>query len=619
MADDWGIERTYVDALGKKQSAAQETIDALRQAMGDPREAELAAARVVRKGERVRVEPAELLLEDGSKLRVDGVLPADLPLGYHTLRPVTGEPERALIVSPGRCHLRPGWRAWGWGVQLYAVRSQASWGIGDLGDLRRLARWSATELGAGFLLVNPLHATAPSLPQQASPYFPASRRFRNPLYLRIEDVPGAAQATIHLEHLAAKGRALNEARRIDRDQVWRLKLAALEAIWERGQPDSDFARWHRQQGRDLDEFATWCVLVEAFGSRWRTWPSQYRHPHNPAVTRFARDHEQRVRFHAWLQWLTTCQLAAATVNVSVIQDLPIGVDPDGADAWAWQDLLADDITVGAPPDEFNTQGQDWGLPPFIPWKLAANGYRPFVETIRATIASAGGLRVDHVMGLFRLWWIPGGAGAADGAYVRYPSDDLLDIVALESHRAEALVVGEDLGTVEPGVREAMAERQMLSYRLLWFEPDPPTRWPELAMAAITTHDLPTVAGLWDGSDLEIQRRLGLAPNEKSTVAIRRRLAKAGRLQDDAPTHAAVLAAHRLLADSPSMLLTATLDDAVAEPQRPNMPGADGKRPNWCLPLNLPLEKIETHPLPRQTAAILAEAVTLGTSRHRQVR
>jgi 4-alpha-glucanotransferase len=612
VTDERGVDARYKDASGQERTVAEATIELLRQRIGRPPDEGRPSSLVTRPGRRVHVGRAQVVLEDGGELTVDGVLPDELPLGYHTLRPDTG-PERRLVVSPGRCHLPSGWRAWGWAAQLYAARSCASWGIGDLADLGRLARWSADALGAGFVLVNPLHAVAPTLPQQASPYFPSSRRFRNPLYLSVEDVPGAADVGTDLDRLAAEGRALNEQRRIDRDAVWRLKLTALEAIWERTRPDAAFERWCQRQGAALDEFATWCVLAEHFGPSWRSWPSEFRDPDDPAVERFRREHHDRVRFHCWLQWLTDTQLVAAASGLAVIQDLPIGVDPDGADAWAWQHLLADGISIGSPPDEFNSQGQDWGLPPFVPWKLADAGYQPFVDTIRATIAAAGGLRVDHVMGLFRLWWVPVGAKPSDGAYVRYPSDDLLDIVALESHRAEALVVGEDLGTVEAGVRETMAERGMLSYRLLWFEPDDPAVWPELAMAAVTTHDLPTVAGLWDGSDLDEQRRIGLDPNEESTAAIRTRLVASGAIDGGDDPVAAILGAHRRLARAPSVLLSATLDDAVAERARPNIPGADGKRPNWSLALPVVLDELEGHPLPRQVAAILAEGVAPRTT------
>ncbi len=609
MTDEWGVDDRYEDATGQQRRIPPMTIDALRQRIGRPPSQGYAPALVTRPGRALPGGPARIVLEDGAELAVEGRLPLDIPFGYHTLQADAG-PERALIVSPGRCHLPESWRAWGWAVQLYAARSRASWGIGDLGDLRRLATWSADQLGAGFILVNPLHAVAPTLPQQPSPYFPSSRRFRNPLYLRIEDVPGAAASCVDVEPLAARGRAFNGQRHIDRDEVWRLKVAALEVIWTNGgRADEGFERWRSEQGSALAEFATWCVLAEHHGPRWREWPLQYRRPSNPEVERFRSEHDDRVRFHAYLQWLTDLQLAASSSGLAVIQDLPIGVDPEGSDAWAWQDVLAEEVNVGSPPDEFNGQGQDWGLPPFVPWKLAGAGYRPFIETIRATIACAGGLRVDHVMGLFRLWWIAAGTAPTEGAYVRYPSDDLLDIVALESHRARALVVGEDLGTVETGVREAMAERAILSYRLLWFEEDDPCSWPELAMAAVTTHDLPTVAGLWDGSDLEAQRRLGLGPNEESTLAIRSRLATAGGLDTDARPAAANLAAHRLLARAPSVLLSATLDDAAAVPERPNIPGADGQRANWCLALPSDLEDLELAVLPRRLASTLAESLT----------
>ncbi|MGH3699483.1 MAG: 4-alpha-glucanotransferase [Pseudonocardiaceae bacterium] len=606
MTDDWGIDDCYEDAAGDEQRIAPATIEQLRHIIGRPPGGDPPVL-VVRRGGRLPGGPSVVVLEDGREVRVDGSVPNDLALGYHTLVPLDDSPSRRLIVSPGRCYL-PARRAWGWVAQLYATRSNQSWGMGDLGDLARLTRWSAGELGAGFILVNPLHATAPTIPQQPSPYFPSTRRFRNPIYLRIEDVPGAADAGADLGRLAAAGRALNQRREINRDEVWRLKLAALEAIWALRRHDTDFETWYRQATTDLRQFATWAALTERFGPNWREWSSDYQHPDCPAVAQFTAEHYDRVRFHAWLQWLTNRQLDAAATDLTVMQDLPIGVDPAGADAWAWQDLFATGVTVGAPPDELNRQGQDWGLPPFVPWRLAYAGYQPFIDTIRSTLALGGGLRIDHVMGLFRLWWVPAGSGPANGAYVRYPADDLLDIVALESHRAQAIVVGEDLGTIEKTAQKAMAKRNFLSYRLLWFEKDHPTTWPATAMAAITTHDLPTVAGLWDGSDLKTQHTLGLNPNEESTHEIRERLATAGGLAD-VPVTDAVLAAHRLLAQAPAFLLAATLDDAIGEPQRPNIPGADGKYPNWSLALPIPVEDLPSHTLTNQVATTLRDATT----------
>jgi 4-alpha-glucanotransferase len=296
--------------------------------------------------------------------------------------------------------------------------------------------------------------------------------------------------------------------------------------------------------------------------------------------------------------------------MTVIQDLPIGVAGGGADAWTWQDVLAEGVSVGAPPDAFNSQGQDWGSPPLVPWRLRDADYEPFVQSIRATIAGAGGLRVDHVMGLFRLWWVPSDGSAADGAYVRYPAEDLLNIVALESHRAEALVVGEDLGTVEDGVREAMEEHGVLSYRLLWFEDDDPAEWPAPSMAAITTHDLPTVAGLWTGEDLVEQREQGTGTEEELERGRTSLLGHLPGLDEDATAEQAVERAHQLLARAPSTLLSATLDDAVGEVRRPNMPGA-ADRPNWSLPLPVVVEDLPAHPLLQKVARTLADGVAVG--------
>lgn len=604
MADEWGIEHRYQDAAGEVREISSSTVEALRAVIGEPDEERPPDPLVLRRGDPLELPPGELHLEDGRQLEVSPDSAAKVPLGYHRHRDDDGV-ERQVIVAPARCHL-PAQRAWGWAVQLYAARSAGSWGVGDLRDLSRLARW-AGELGAGFLLVNPLGAVRPVQPQEPSPYFPASRRFRNPLYLRVEDVPGAAQADGFAAAVAA-GRALNGSDRVERDRSWRHKRRVLEQVWEVSRGDAEFERWCDGQPDSLRRYGTWAALVEQHGGSWRDWPEHLRHPGSSAVRSAAAELEDRARFHVWLQWLLEQQLVEAARRLPLIQDLPIGVDPDGFDAWEWQDLLADGVSVGAPPDEFNTAGQDWGLPPFVPWKLRAAGYEPFIETIRSTMATDGGLRIDHVMGLFRLWWIARDAGPADGAYVRLPAQDLLAIVALESQRARAFVVGEDLGTVEESAREALRDHGVLSYRLLWFEEDPPEQWPAAAMSAVTTHDLPTVAGLWDGSDLATQQRLGLEPNVEGTVEMRARLATGAQLDEDATAADAALAAHRLLARAPSTLLVATLDDALAAPERPNIPGADDQRDNWALPLPALLEDLERHPLARSIARQLDHAV-----------
>jgi 4-alpha-glucanotransferase len=508
-----------------------------------------------------------------------------------------------LIVAPGRCPLPR--RGWGWAAQLYATRSTQSWGIGDLADLRRLGRW-ARRLGAHLLLINPLSAPLPLATQQASPYCASSRRFLNPLYLRVEDVPGAEALGPELERVAALGRALNRDRIIDRGRVFALKMEALERLWARGAGrDPAFDRYVSSSGASLREFAIFSALSERYGGGFRVWPEAYRRPDGPAVAAFAAARAERVRFHQWLQWCLDGQLARASAETPVMQDLPIGVDPDGADAWAWQDALATGATVGAPPDRYVRRGQDWGLPPFVPHRLRALGYQPFVETIRAALRHAGGLRIDHVMGLFRLFWIPGGLPPAEGGYVRYPADDLLSIVALESHRAGAVVVGEDLGTVEAGVRERLAQYGVLSYRVLWFEDDPPSTYPESAMAAVTTHDLPTIAGLWTGADIAEQRALGLEPNETAIEAVRKRLAATTGATGKTPIDDVVDATHRRLAEAPSLLITATLDDALAVAERPNVPGTTDERPNWSIALPATLETLETAPLALRIATALA--------------
>jgi len=594
--DPWAIDDGYFDALGVWRDTSPSTHRAIVAAMGADPDAPPPPApsvRVVRAGA-TGAMPArgDLALEDGRRVVVERALPADLPLGYHTLR--GDRAATRLIVVPPRCHLPEPFRIWGWAAQLYAARSRQSWGIGDLADLRRLARWSARALGARLILLNPLAAAAVSLPQQASPYYPSSRRFRNPLYVRIEEVPGAGDAAAELAPLATEGRAMNADRRIDRDRVFTLKMRALESLWQRFRGDDGFERF-RAECTGLREYAIFCALTEHHRRAWPAWPAEHRRPDAAGVRAFAGAHAGRVAFHEWLQWLLDRQLAAAGEELALMQDLPIGVDPDGADAWVWQDVLATGASVGAPPDRYIVGGQDWGLPPFVPHRLAAAGYEPFVQTVRAALRHAGGLRIDHVMGLFRLFWVPRGLTPADGAFVRYRAGDLLGIVALESVRARAFIVGEDLGTVEEGVRERLAEQAILSYKVVWFEPEPPARYPALALAAVTTHDLPTVRGLWTGTDVDQQKAVGLTPNEAGLAEMRERLAAMIGVDGDAPLQEVVEKTHRLLAEAPCAVVTATLDDALLVEERPNMPGTVMPT-NWSLALPKPLEEIETDPV-----------------------
>ncbi len=454
-------------------------------------------------------------------------------------------------------------------------------------------------------MINPLHAVAPIEPQEASPYYPTSRRYRNPIYLRIEDLPGASAILADLQPLVNAGRALNSNRLIDRDAVWRLKRQALERIFAQFTGDDRFDQFQRDHAKTLAECATFCTLAEEFGRDYRRWPEPYRHPANTAIAEYRRQHESLVRFHAWLQWLLELQLADAASELNIMKDLAVGFDPGGADAWVWQDLLARDMSLGAPPDMHNPWGQCWGLPPFVPHKLQQAWYDPFIETIRMGLTCAHGLRIDHALGLFRLFWVPGGCNAAEGTYVRYPAKDLLDIIALEAHRAGAFIVAEDLGTVEEPTRRALMDHQMLSYRLLWLEKECPREFPVRSMAAVTTHDLFTVAGLWTMSDHASQERIGLKPDRRTTYAVKERVMEQTGLAADAPLDEVSLTVHRLLAEAPSLVITATLDDAALIEERPNMPGTIDQWPNWRIALPQPIEDIEGRELPRQIADVLS--------------
>jgi 4-alpha-glucanotransferase len=605
-AERWGVQASYEDFRGQPRLASPEVIEAILDALGaGDEEPPETTARVVRTGERAELPDVRAIeLEEGGSVAVEGLLPEEVPSGYH--RAVASDGHRSrLIVSPGTCFLPKDLRAWGWAVQLYALRSHSSWGMGDLADLERFGRWSRST-GAGLTLVNPLFAVGPSPQQEPSPYFPTSRRFYNHLYLRIEDVPGAGDLQA-LDTLTRAGRGLNDTDLIERDEIHRLKSSALERIYETG-PDSPhgFDAFQVEQGATLEAFATFMALAEHHGGGPSSWPAEYSHPSSLAVRRFEREHAGRIRFHKWVQFVIDEQLHRTSSATDLVHDLPVGSDGDGADAWIWQDVYARTMRVGAPPDEFNTGGQDWGFPPMSPWQLAAADYEPFIQALRGGFRNGAGLRIDHVMGLFRLFWIPEGATPSEGAYVLYPHRELLDIVALESHRAKAFVIGEDLGTVEGHVRDEMAARSMLSYKLMWFEHDPPSRFPELALAAITNHDVPTVAGMWTGSDLMHQEKLGLNPDAGAAEALRSRAQEMLGVADDAAPDEVIERAVTELAGAPSKVVVATLEDALAMTDRPNMPGTVSERPNWSIPLPKTMEEIERDPQVAKLAGILTE-------------
>jgi 4-alpha-glucanotransferase len=593
------VEVTWVDAFDRRQTVSADTVALLRRSLGSADDhASLPA--IVRPGEPLPA-PGAVQLEDGTDLGRLATLPADVPYGYHRLQRENGH-HRLLITGPGRSHLPAGLREWGWAVQLPSVRSERSWGIGDLGDLRDLSGWCA-DAGAGFVAVSPLGAPNPGPEPEASPYYPSTRRFGNPLLLRIEDIPSNGECS----DLASTAHDLNADALIDRSRVLALKRQALKRIWVAGIPDrSDFEAWREAQDGALERWAAFCVLSEQFGPGWQGWPEPFRQPGGPDVLRVGVEEPDRVAFHAWVQWCFDRQMASASAPTRRVADMPVGVDPGGFDAWDWQDQLALDVSIGAPPDRFNTAGQSWGLPPFNPHRLRSADYRPFIETLRAQLRHAGGLRIDHVLGLFRLWWIPRGAGPARGAYVRYPTDELLEIVAIESHRAAAVIVGEDLGTVPAGVRRELSRRRILSTRLALFERRPPSRYPRQAFAGVTTHDLPTIAGTVSGSDLEDQRAAGVEPDPAGLARLRRRLeAAAGMEPAVTDAEALSLALHRRLAASPAAMLAATLEDALGVGERPNLPGTtSAQRPNWSRTLPLPLERIGSDPSVRRLVEAL---------------
>ncbi|MEO7427927.1 MAG: 4-alpha-glucanotransferase [Acidimicrobiales bacterium] len=599
--DAWGVDDGWVDNAGTWRAAPEATLGAIHSTLGasmDRAQGGEAPGRpvwIVRPGSAERLlGPCTLELEDGTDLGEVAALPGDLPLGLHALVPLDGGPSTTLIVSPGRCHLPSDLRTWGVAMQVPTTRSHRGWGIGDLADVRAVASWLA-RLGAGALALSPLHAPTPGSSIQPSPYYPSSRRWRSPLLIRVEEVPGAASAP-EVVRLAAEARAAaaDAGRTVDRDAVWRRQRAALELVWASRSvaADDELRRWRAAQGSALEGWARFCALADRHSSRWSTWPRELRHPDGDAVATAAVADHDRVAFHAWLQLLVDEQLARANVgDVRLIQDLAIGVDPEGADAWMLQDLLALDMSVGAPPDDFAPQGQGWGLPPFVPWRLRDAGYRPFAELLRASMARGGGLRVDHVMGLSRLFWIPNGCAPADGTYVRFAGRELLEVLALESARAGAVVVGEDLGTVEEGFRHELNATGVLSTRLVWFEDEPPEQYPRDALAMVTTHDLPTIAGIWTGADEAELDALRRPTPADERGALRQRLDRLVELEPDAPAGAAIDAVHRRLGRSAAVLALATLEDVCEVATRPNVPGTMTERSNWSTALPLLVEEL----------------------------
>lgn len=598
---------------------------------------------------------------------VDGVLtgratfavPSDLPQGYYEIvaanpaRDITGT--APLIVTPRRLSTADdllGEQRWGLAVQLYSVRSAASWGVGDFADLARICEIAGSVYGADFVQVNPLHAAAPRSPVEASPYLPATRRFVNPLYIRIEEIPEvddlpkpqrkqikALQKEFFADDL--------DASRIKRNKSYRAKLDVLELIHDvprSKRREHAFLRFRKREGKGLKSFATWCVLVERFGNDETNWPDKAGDPRY--LKRLRRRYGDRVNFYMWLQWICDEQLAAAQhsatssgMDIGIITDLAVGVDRHGADAWMLGDVLASGATVGAPPDGFNQQGQGWNQPPWHPGRLAAAGYAPYRDMLRTVLRHAGGLRVDHILGLFRLWWIPDGMGPAGGTYVRYDHDALLGILALEAQRAGAVVIGEDLGVFEPTVHTALTERGILGTSILWFEhgdsaPVPPEDYRQLCLTSVTTHDLPPTLGYLAGEHIDLRSELGLLETSEAEERARDArdrdaildMARARGLLDadaDLTSQDTVEALYRLIAASPSVLLGVALVDAVGERRIQNQPGTDSDQyPNWCIPLadeDGTAVLVEDLASSRRFADLVSALVSEGVGAHRRGR
>jgi 4-alpha-glucanotransferase len=464
--------------------------------------------------------------------------------------------------------------------------------------------------------VNPLHAAEPVTPMEPSPYLPTSRRFANPLYLRPEQIPEYAylDAPVRTKVEQLRDSLIHQLAgvdTIDRDTAWTAKREALQLLYAAPRSagrEASYRGYVRREGAGLTDFATWCALVERHGSDWTSWPPGLRHPRSQQVAGFRAANPDAVDFYRWLQWVLDEQLDAAQAAarragmvLGVVHDLAVGVQSSGADSWIMQDVFAPGINVGAPPDPFNQVGQDWQQPAWRPDRLADLGYAPFRELVATVLRHAGGIRVDHVIGLFRLWWIPKGQPPTAGTYVRYDHEALVGILALEAHRAGALVVGEDLGTVEPWVRRYLSDRGILGTSILWFEfdydgtgdPLPPQRWREYCLASVTTHDLPPTAGYLAGDHVRLRDSLGLltrpldeelAADQADQGAWLAELRRRGALLPAAEVEDTIIALHRFLTWTPSRLLCVSLSDAVGDRRTQNQPGTIDEYPNWRVPL-----------------------------------
>ncbi len=700
-----GIDRAYWDIWGRHHEVPAETLLAILRSLGFRTETPEALARSAEEREfelsRRPLDPVlvisesesqpsfqlrapagsraslALYLEDGSARQWDvelpegtrqAPLPGPLPCGYHDLEALVTLPDgsqrraaQRLIVTPDRAwlpqKLEHGGRAAGLAISLYGVRSARNWGAGDFTDLASIVEWAATELGAGFVALNPLHAIANRQPFNTSPYLPLSVFHRNFLYLDVEAVEDlllcpAARRILASPKFQARLAALRAAEYVEYEQVARLKRGMLKLLfrrfwreeWLRGTERArDFQHWMAEQGQLLDDFAIFCAMDEVFHRRnrevwtWRQWEEPYRDPRSPGTRRFAEQHFRLVLFYKYLQWQIDLQLGRVQrlarrlgMPVGLYHDLALATDRFGADLWAHRPFFVEGCRVGSPPDDFALEGQDWSFPPPNAEAHREDGYRLFAETIRRNARHGGALRIDHVMRLWRLFWIPDGLPPAAGTYVNDRWEDLVRILALESVRGQFLVVGEDLGTVPDGLREAMERFGLLSYRLFYFEKGPdglPRRvsdYPRTALVSSTTHDLPTLAGFWAGRDIEVRRQTGRLNDggayerqKQERIEEKRRMILAlkrdGFLPEDFPEEAAAWseltgelhnAVIGYLMMTPAMLMLLNQEDLTKETEQQNVPGTTWEYPNWRRKMLYSVEELRTSARVRDFARMM---------------
>lgn len=599
--------------------------------------------------------------------RLGMTVPPNLPLGYYRLIVTASwssqnvSDEAFVIIAPKQCYMpNQPHRSWGVTAQLYGLSSGRNWGIGDFKDLSMLASWAGSYLGASTLGINPLHA----LPEKSiSPYSPSSRLFLNPIYLDIEAIPEfqiapEIQGQVSSQAFQDQLQALRNCRMVDYATVHSVKFPILESLYAvfcqhhvstGSERDLAFEHFVQLQGTALRRFSVFQALQEQYPQKgWQQWPMEYQDASSTQVEEFASQHQERIRFFQYLQWQCAEQLGTlnstarqAGLSLGLYHDLAVGIDAHGADAWMFQEQLAKGVSIGAPPDLFNLSGQNWNLQPPIPSRLRSQAYGFLRETFHHNMQYGGMLRVDHALGLFRLYWIPEGKSGSEGAYVRYPTDELLAILTLESVRHQVMVVAEDLGTVTPEIRRKFSQAGLLSYRLLMFEKPSgkgyrtPKRFPEQALASVNTHDLPTLRGFWSGRDIETKEQIGLYPSvshiaqdrvirTQDRQALLQALNRQRLLPKGTPSRAEDVpqlsnelcrATYAYLARTPCRVVATSLEDLLGEVDTPNVPGApEGAYPVWQRKLSRPFEEWQHDPdLLEFAAAVHRERATSSSS------